>query len=206
MRTCRSTRTGLHPVSHASPATRGARTSIEEGPPGVSLRGRRRPQGRTGLTFARVRSVCAHPMSFEPAQKAPFEGAPVSAGGVWVSSPDVGERRVARCGTSGAQSLPSRRRERAAPKGATTSGNARRAVPCGGRGSSSQKCVRASYLKTRCRSRKASSGSKKRPASIRRRDVNGGLGSAATIALKKRGGIEPNPKGRSARSHGGKTA
>ena len=69
-RTCNSTRTGYHPVSHASPTTRGARTSIEEGPPGASLRGRRGPQGRSGLTFARVRSVCAHPMSFGPAQKA----------------------------------------------------------------------------------------------------------------------------------------
>jgi len=78
-----------------------------------ACRGRRNPQGdprkgHSGLALPRDRSVCAHPMSFEPAQKAPFEGAPVSAGGVRVSSPGVGESRVARCGTSGAPSLLSK--------------------------------------------------------------------------------------------------
>ncbi len=45
-------------------------------------------------------------MSFGPAQKASLGGAPVSAGGAWVSSPGVGESRVARCGTSGPLALP----------------------------------------------------------------------------------------------------
>jgi hypothetical protein len=60
----------------------------------------------TSLPWLGLSSVCAVLMSFGPTQKVSFEGASVSAEGIQVSSLDVGEKRVARCVTSGHETLP----------------------------------------------------------------------------------------------------
>lgn len=92
----------------------------------------------------------------------------------------------------------------------------RRASPCGGRGQRPWRCARASYLKTRCRSRETASGSKKRPPSNRYADVNGGLaettvfGKTSTASSRRksaaRGPMATNHRSRASSREAGPSA
>jgi len=117
MRTCTSTRTGYHPVSHASPVTKGARRSQEEGRRRAST-ARSRAVARSfpaSLPLARLFRPARIPCPAGPLEQCRSWGQRLS--GFW-GLPLEGEcrgiQRVARCGASSSNLLCIQKRKRRA--------------------------------------------------------------------------------------------
>jgi len=182
MRTCTSTRTGLHPVSHASSVTGGVRRSNRGGTTRRKLRRVRLSREGGRFTFAPFLRPACFPCPVTPLERCRSRGRRLT--GLRGPGLEPGRRgsRVARCGVSSSNSLCIKRGLRGQREERIVHGNTGRACPCGGRGQRSRTRARASYLKTRCRSREAASGPEKRPQSIRYADVNGGLAETTVFA------------------------
>jgi len=90
MRTCTSTRMGLHPISHASLVTGGVRRSNRGGTSRRKLRGSVVSERSCGLPLLRFSGLRVSHVSWAH-RKVPLMGVKVTAFGVRVSSPGVGE-------------------------------------------------------------------------------------------------------------------
>jgi hypothetical protein len=150
MRTCTSTRTGYHPVSHASPVTKGARRSQEEGRRRVST-ARSRAIARSfsaSLPLARLFRPARIPCPAGPLEQCRSRGQRLS--GFW-GLPLEGEcrgiQRVARCGASSLpSSLHSKEEEGGSVKSASCVATTAGPTPAAGEDSARRIRARVSYF------------------------------------------------------------
>jgi len=167
MRTCTSTRTGFHPVSHASPVTKGARRSQEEGPRRASSVGSRAiaRSFSAGLPLARLFRPARIPCPAGPLEQCRSWGQRLS--GFW-GLPLEGEcrgiQRVARCGASSLILLCIQKRKKQAALRAHRAWQRLQGQPLQrARTALAEFVLVCRTLKTRYRSRRAATGSEKHP-------------------------------------------
>ena len=166
MRTCTSTRTGFHPVSHASLVTKGARRSQEEGPRRASSVGSRAIArsfkrvclwlGSFGLRVSHVLRVHLNSVA--------RGGRGSRASGAYLSRVSVGEttrsslRRIEL-----EPSLHPKEEESGSVKSASCVATTAGPTPAAGEDSARRIVLVCRTLKTRYRSRRAATGSEKHP-------------------------------------------
>lgn len=184
MRTCTSTRTGLHPVSHASLVTKGARRANEEGPRRASSVGSRTIARSCAFTFARLFRPTRIPCPAGPLEQCRSWGQRLS--GFW-GLPLEGERRgiqrVARCGASSSNLLCiQKRKSRASVKSASCVATTAGPTPAAGEDSARRIRARVSYFENSLQKSKGCDWLREASASIRQAGVHGGLAEAIAFA------------------------
>jgi hypothetical protein len=165
MRTCTSTRTGLHPVSHASLVTKGARRANEEGPRRASSVGSRTVARSCAFTFARLFRPTRIPCPAGPLEQCRSWGQRLS--GFWglpLEGECRGKQRVARCGASSSNLLCIQKRKSRAALRAHRAWQRLQGQPLQrARTALAEFVLVCRTLKTRYRSRRAATGSEKHP-------------------------------------------
>jgi len=165
MRTCRSTRMGLHPISHASQATRGARKSQRGGTAERKLRrvSRGRKAARSSLSLSSFGLRASHVLRTHLKGVA-RRGGGSRASGARLSRSSVGE--IARSSLRRIElgsSLHSKEEDAGSVKSASCAATLAGQSPAAGEDDARGVVLVCRTLKTRCRSRKAATGPEKRP-------------------------------------------
>jgi len=204
MRTCTSTRTGLHPVSHASVVTKGARRANQEGPRRVSSVGSRTVARSCAFTFARLFRPTRIPCPAGPLEQCRSWGRRLS--GFW-GLPLEGERRgiqrVARCDASSSNLLCIQKRKKRAALRAHRAWQRLQGQPLQrARTALAEFVLVCRTLKTRYRSRRAATGSGKHP---HQSDSGCARGPSRGNRVCKRNAVSQRRNGAVGRHVGGKT-
>lgn len=170
MRTCTSTRTGLHPVSHASPVTKGARRSQEEGPRRASSVGSRAIARSfpSGFVFARLFRPARIPCPAGPLEQCRSRGQRLS--GFW-GLPLEGECRGMKTRSSLRRielepSLHPKEEESGSVKSASCVATTAGPTPAAGEDSARRIRARVSYFENSLQKSKGCDWLREAPASI----------------------------------------
>jgi len=186
MRTCTSTRTGFHPVSHASPVTKGARKSQEEGPRRASSVGfsRDRKIVLSEFAFDSALSACAYPMSCGSTWTVSLVGAEAlgllgltSRGWVSGNSTRSSLRRI-----EPDSSLHPKEEEAGSVKSASCVATTAGPTPAAGEDSARRIRARVSYFENSLQKSKGCDWLREASASIRQAGVHGGLAEPIAFA------------------------
>lgn len=168
MRTCTSTRTGLHPVSHASPVTKGARESQEKGPRRASSVGSRAIARSRASTFAQLFRPARFPCPAGPLEQCRSRGRSLS--GLRGSALEAERRGITRSSLRRIElesSLHSKEEESSSVKSASCVATTAGSPPAAGEDSARGVRARVSYFENSLQKSKGCVWPREALASIR---------------------------------------